>query len=168
MLYKTFTPQQLTLLMVKMKKQGFFFILIVIGLTSNGQTFAKVKTAELIKDLCDDKNVYRFFLSKHDQKIAAAPISKTALAEKLNAEVLFIKDSVTSNAKVWVTTFINCKGELVNCKVQSTINAPEFHEQVSKVFTSLGIWMPGQFKGSNVDTSLLWSFLITNGKFSLK
>jgi hypothetical protein len=42
----------------------------------------------------------------------------------------------------------------------------ELDQQIVDVFNSLGNWKAGKLNGSAVDTSMLYSFKIKNGKFT--
>jgi len=60
---------------------------------------------------------------------------------------------------------INCKGEVVQCKMDNKTKNPELDKQIEAVFNSLGSWKAGKLNGKEVDSSRLFSFKIKNGKF---
>jgi hypothetical protein len=67
-----------------------------------------------------------------------------------------------------VNIIINCKGEVVQCEIDNKTKYPELDNQIVAVFSSLGKWKPGKINGDRVDVSKLWSFVIENGKISIK
>ena len=62
---------------------------------------------------------------------------------------------------------VNCKGELVQCKMDNKTQSTELDQQIETLFNSLFSWKPGQLDGKPVDTSNLFSFKIENGKILL-
>jgi hypothetical protein len=63
---------------------------------------------------------------------------------------------------------INCKGQVVQCKMDNKTKNPELDKQIEAVFNSLGEWKPGKLKRRDVDTSKLYNFVITDGKVSFE
>ena len=61
---------------------------------------------------------------------------------------------------------INCKGEVVQCRMDNKTRSPELDAQIEAVFNSLGEWKPGKLKRKEVDTTRLFSFVIKDGKVS--
>ena len=61
---------------------------------------------------------------------------------------------------------INCKREVVKCKMDNKTKDSELDKQIEAVFNSLGNWKAGKLDGKEVDSSRLFSFKIKNGKIT--
>jgi hypothetical protein len=66
-----------------------------------------------------------------------------------------------------VNLIVNCKGELVRCVIDNKTKNPELDSQIVAVFSELKVWTAGKINNNSVDTSLLYSFVIKNGKITL-
>jgi hypothetical protein len=66
-----------------------------------------------------------------------------------------------------VSIIINCKGEVVQCKIDNKSKSPVLDEQVVTVFKTLTSWKAGKLNGKEVDSLKLWSFEIKKGKLTL-
>jgi hypothetical protein len=63
---------------------------------------------------------------------------------------------------------VNCKGELVQCRIDNKTQSEELDKQIVAVFAELKQWKAGTINGQTVDTVNLFSFTIKNGKISFK
>jgi hypothetical protein len=150
-----------------MKKISSVLVVLTICSASIAQFVARMEVKEPIKGICDEKNVYVVFSMFKDQEEAKCPLSKNEITKRLNAEVIFLKDSSTYQDKGMVNTIINCSGEVVKCEMDNKTKNSDLDQQIVAVFNSLGKWKPGKIKGEKVDTSRLWSFEIKNGQISI-
>lgn len=151
-----------------MKKIFFVLLLIQLGMLSYSQMVAKVEIKEKIEGLCDRKNVYSLFPMFGDQVEAVCSVPDSIIQERLNNEVQFLKDKPDYNDKGMVSILINCKGQVVQCKIDNNSKSPVLDDQVVNVFKTLTTWKAGKLNGKEVDSMRLWSFEIKNGKLTLK
>jgi hypothetical protein len=134
--------------------------------TTSAQFVARMEVKEPIPGLCNDKEVYVLFPSFKGQVEAVCPLSEEKILERLNSEVQFLKDNPTHEDKGMMGLVINCKGDVVQCKMDNKTKDPELDKQIETVFNSLGEWKAGKLKKKNVDTSKLFSFKIKDGKIT--
>ena len=153
---------------INMKKIYLILFATLCTLTSTAQFVAKMEVKEDIPGLCDKNEVYALFPSFKGQEEAVCPITKEQIIQKLNSEVAFLKDNPKYKDKGMIGLVINCKGEVVKCKIDNKTKSPELDSQIEAVFNALGIWKAGKLNGKEVDTSWLFSFKIKNGKFVLE
>jgi hypothetical protein len=149
-----------------MKQILFTLFTSTIYLTTVAQFVAKMEVKEPISGLCNDKEVYALFPSFKGQEEAVSPVTKEQILERLNNEIQYLKDNPKYDDKGMIGLVINCKGEVVNCKMDNKTKKPELDKQIEAVFNSLGKWSAGKLDGKEVDTSRLFSFKIKNGKIS--
>lgn len=142
-------------------------LMSVFYTTSFAQFVARMEVKEPIPGLCNDKEVYALLPSFKGQKEAVCPLSKEAIEERLNSEVQFLKDHSGYEDKGMMGLVINCKGDVVRCKMDNKTKSPELDQQIEAVFNSLGEWKAGKLNNRNVDTSKLFSFNIGKGKLAL-
>jgi hypothetical protein len=139
---------------------GFCFLC----LGSFAQFVARMEIKEHIDGLCDEKNVYAFLPMLKGQSEAVCPVSNATIRNRLENEVVFLKDSANYEGKGMVNIIINCKGDVVKCETDNKTKSPILDQQIVAVFNSLGKWKPGKLNGEKVDSSKLWSFKIEKGK----
>lgn len=138
----------------------------VLGTTvSYGQFVAKMEVKEPIEGLCNDKEVYALLPMLKGQEEAVCPVTKENILERLNREVQFIKDNPKYSDKGMIGLIINCKGQVVQCKMDNKTKNVELDKQIELVFNSLGEWKAGKLDSKEVDTSKLFSFKIKKGQF---
>ena len=66
-----------------------------------------------------------------------------------------------------VNLVINCKGELVQCKINDPKKkSEELDKQIVAIFKSFDTWKTGTFNGQNVDSADHFTFKIKNGILS--
>jgi hypothetical protein len=140
-------------------------LFMLASVYASGQFVARMEVKEKIPGVCDNKNVYVMFPMFEGQEPAKCPIKEKEILEKLNKEVNYLRDSASYNDKAMMGLVINCKGEVVQCKIDNKTRHPELDAEIEKVLNSLGEWKPGKLNGKKVDTSWLFSFNIVNGKF---
>lgn len=129
---------------------------------------ARVDIKEKIDGICDVKNVYSLFPMFGDQKEAICSVPDSVIEERLNKEVEFLTDKPKYNDKGMVSIIINCKGEVVQCKIDNETKSPILDEQVVNVFKTLTSWKAGKLNDKDVDSMRLWSFEIKKGKIKLQ
>lgn len=149
-----------------MKKTILILMTVLFGITASAQFVAKMEVKEDIPGICDKDEVYALFPSFKGQVEAVCPISKDEILKRLNAEVVFLKDNPKYKDKGMIGLIINCKGEVVKCKMDNKTKNIELDKQIEAVFNSLGEWKAGKLNGKEIDTSRLFSFKIKNGKFT--
>jgi hypothetical protein len=149
-----------------MKKLILAFITTTIYFVSSAQFVATMEVKEPIQGVCNAKGVYVLFPGFKGQEEAVCPLSKEDILKKLDAEVNYLQDKPDYNDKGMIGLIINCKGELVQCKMDNKTKDPVLDAQIETVFKSLGEWKAGKLKRRAVDTSKLFSFKIVNGKFT--
>jgi len=149
-----------------MKKTFLILLTSVFGLTASAQFVARMEVKEDIPGICDKNEVYALFPSLKGQVEAVCPLSKDEILQKLNADVSFLKDNPHYKGNGMIGLVINCKGEVVQCKMDNKTKIIELDKQIEAVFNSLGSWQAGKLNGKEVDTSRLFSFKIKNGKFT--
>jgi hypothetical protein len=151
-----------------MKKTLLMFAISIIGMTASAQFVAKMEVKEDIQGICDKSEVYVLFPSFKGQKQAVCPVSDDEIVRRLNTEVAFLKDKPTYQDKGMIGLVINCKGEVVKCKMDNKTQSPDLDKQIELVFNSLGTWKSGKLNGKAVDSSRLYSFEIINGVITIK
>ncbi len=149
-----------------MRKLFLTLLTILIYSTSFGQFVAKMEVKEPIEGICDANEVYALFPSFKGQDLAICPISKDKILERLNNEVQFLKENPKYKDKGMIGLVINCKGEVVRCKMDNKTKKTELDKQIEEVFNSLGSWKSGKLNGKKVDSSRLFSFKIKKRKFT--
>jgi DNA-binding protein YbaB len=150
-----------------MKKILLFLFLFQAAMVSYSQMVAKVEIKEKIDGICDSKNVYALFPMFGDQVEAACATADSTIENRLNAEVDFLKDKPKYTDKGMVSIIINCKGEVVQCKIDNKSKSTILDDQVVAVFKTLTAWKSGKLNGKEVDSLKLWSFEIKKGKLTL-
>lgn len=130
------------------------------------QFVARMEVKEPIHGICDKDEVYALFPGFGGQEEAVCPVSKDEILKRLNSEVQFLKDNPKFGGKGMIGVIINCKGEVVQCKMDNKTKSPELDKQIEAVFNSLGEWKAGKLNEKDVDSSKLFSFKIKNGKVS--
>lgn len=129
---------------------------------------ARMEVKQPIKGVCDNNNVIAILpLPNSNQTEAKAPKTDDEIQEELNEEVSFLKDKPAYADKGIIRLIVNCKGEMVQCQMDNKTQSPELDKQIVSVFAGLESWAPGQVNGKPVDTVVLYSFRIENGKIVL-
>ncbi len=146
-----------------MKCLIIFFLLI--STNSFGQFVAKMEVKEPIEGLCNPKEVYALLPMLQGQEEAICPVTEDEILKRLNEEVQFLKDNPKFSGKGMIGLIINCKGQVLQCKMDNKTKNAELDKQIEKVFNSLGEWKAGKLNGEEVDSSKLFSFKIKKGKF---
>jgi hypothetical protein len=151
-----------------MKKILTVLVLIQISLSAYTQIVARAEIKEKIDGICDIKNVYTLFPMFGDQVEAVCSVPDSTIEGKLNRDVEFLRDNPKYNDKGMVSIIINCKGEVVQCKIDNETKSPILDEQIVNVFKTLTSWKAGKLNGKEVDSLRLWSFEIKKGKVTLQ
>ena len=140
--------------------------IIFFSLHASAQFVAKMEVKEPIEGICDEKEVYAL-LPFDGQEKAICPVQENDIVKRLNSEVPFLKDNPKFKGKGMIGLIINCKGEVVQCKMDIKTKSPELDKQIEMVFNSLGEWKAGKLNGQKVDSSVLYSFKIKKGKITI-
>ena len=129
---------------------------------------ARMEVKEPIKGVCDNANVIVILpLPGNGQVQAIPPKTNEEITQELNSKVSFLKDKPDYEDKGMVNLVINCKGKLVRCEIDNKTKSPELDSQIVAVFAEMKIWTAGKIKNNSVDTAVLYSFEIKNGKITL-
>ena len=129
---------------------------------------ATMQVNEPIPGVCDNSRIIAILpIPGNGQVKAQSPMTSQEIEEQLNANVSFLKDKPDYNDKGMVNLIINCNGEMVRCEIDNKTKSPELDKQIVAVFATLKQWKAGTINGKPVDTSVLYSFKIVNGKLSL-
>lgn len=129
---------------------------------------ARMEVKEPINGLCDSRNVIAILpIPGNGQVEAKAPKTDEEVTLELNSEVSFLKDKPDYEDKGMVNLIINCKGELLKCQIDNKTKSPELDSQIVAVFAKMKIWTAGKVNNNAVDTVVLYSFTIKNGKIIL-
>jgi hypothetical protein len=151
-----------------MKKALFVFLITSTCLTASAQLVARMEMKEHVSGICNDQEVYGLFPNFKGQVESVCPISKEELVKRLNTEVVYLKENPKCKDKGMVDFLINCKGEVVQCRIGNRTKSPELDQQVLAVFKSLNKkWTAGTLDGKEVDSSILYAFKIKKGKITL-
>ncbi|MGC4104057.1 energy transducer TonB [Ferruginibacter sp.] len=150
-----------------MKKTLSVIVLFLLSLCSHAQMVARAEIKEKIEGICDIKNVYTLLPMFGDQVEAVCSVADSTIERRLNSEVEFLKDKPKYKDKGMVSIIINCKGEVVQCKIDNETKSTTLDEQIVAIFKTLTSWKPGKLNGKNVDSLRLWSFEIKKGQLTL-
>ena len=149
-----------------MKNSVIPFIFILLSTIANAQLIARAEIKEDIEGLCDKDNVYAL-LPFAGQVEASCGLRDLDIQNKLNEKVQYLKDNPKFKGKGMVQIIVNCKGEVVSCKMDNKTKDPELDKQILDVFKNLANWKAGTLDGKPVDSLVLFSFEIKKGKFVL-
>lgn len=163
--------------MKKFNLRSILFSLLAISVVTSCGTsksssmnnfVARMQVDEPIEGVCDNSNVLVILpLENNGQVEARASISDEEIMNELNAKVSFLKDNPNYEDEGMVNLIINCKGEMVRCQIDNETKSPELDEQIVAVFSKLKKWTPGKLHEKSVDTMVLYSFKIKNGKIDI-
>ena len=147
-----------------MKKILVATALLLAGYGATAQFVAKLEVTEEVKGICDKHDVYTLLPMFKGQVEAACPVSKEGLEYRLNSGVPFLADNPKYKDEGMIGLYINCKGQVVKCKMDNKTKNPELNQQIETVFSNLGEWKAGTLNGHKVDSYKLFSFKIKKGK----
>jgi hypothetical protein len=150
-----------------MKKIISIVLFVQMSVCSFSQFVARADIKENIDGICDKKNVYALLPMFKEQKLAVCSVKDAAIEQMLNDSVQFTKDNPNYNDKGMVSIIINCKGEVIQCKIDNKTQSPVLDDQIVNVFKLLITWQAGKLNGKKVDSIRLWSFEIKDGKIKL-
>lgn len=163
-----------------MKNQKLLFIstcFIAIGIlhscassknSSMNNMVARMQVDTPIPGVCDNNNVIAILpISGNGQVKAVGPKTDAEITLELNAKVTYLKDKPSYVDKGMVSIIINCKGEMVQCKIDNKTQSPELDSQIVAVFAEMKVWTPGKMYDKPIDTVELYSFTIKDGKIIL-
>jgi len=153
-----------------MKNIFLSVLLILLSLFSySQQMIARAEIKEPIDGICDIKNVYVLFSMLDKAQIdAVCTVPDSTIESRLNNEVEFIKEKPKYKDKGMINIIINCKGEVVQCKIDNKSKSPILDEQVLNVFKTLTSWKAAKLNNKDVDSLRLWSYEVKNGKIILQ
>lgn len=140
-------------------------MITLFSINASAQFVAKMEVKEPIEGICNEKEVYAL-LPFDGQEKAICPVSENDILKRLNSEIQFLKDNPKFKGKGMIGLIINCKGEVVQCKMDNKTKSAELDKQIEEVFNSLGEWKAGKLNGKKVDSSVLYSFKIKKGKIT--
>ena len=150
-----------------MKKSVILFFAIFIFKAATAQMIITMEVKEPIPGTCNEKTIYALGGFK-GQVPAVPPITKTEMEKKLTGELAFFKENPTYKGKLMMNCIINCKGEMVQCKVDNKSGNDQLDQQVLAIFNTFKTWKPGTLNGNAVDCSELLSIYIKKGKIKIE
>ena len=133
----------------------------------SAQLLATVEVKEPIPGACSATKLYALFSGFKGQVEPKCPLSKAEIEAKLNSEVQIIKDAPKTKGKLMISCVVNCKGEMVQCKVDNKSSNAELDKQVLMIFKALQKWTPGTLDGKEVDCEELYSIEVKKGVIRL-
>ena len=143
-------------------------ILVSCG-TSNSSfnnMVATVQVKEPMEGICDNSKVYAILpFDGNGQEEAEHAMSNEQLIKRLNEEVQFLSENSSFNSEGMINVWINCKGQLVKVETDKETGTPELDKQILSIFRTLEKWSPATMHGTPVDSMLIYSFEIKDGKF---
>ena len=146
-----------------MKNSILILVVLLVSLSVKSQFVAKMEMKVAIEGICNKNEVYALFPSLDGQVEAMCSMTEEEILKKLNKEIKFLKENKKFRAKGMIGLIINCKGEVLECKMDNTTGNKELDKQIEEIFNSLGNWKSGTLDGKSVDSSLLFSFKIKKG-----
>jgi hypothetical protein len=148
---------------------------LIIGITLlfssvsiSAQFIAELQLDEPVEGICNMKHIYSLFPMFDGQEEAICPITKEQVLARLNSEIQFLKENPKFKSKGMIDLLINCKGEVVQCKMDTKTKDKNLDKQIEALFSKLGKWKAGKLDGRPVDSSLLYSFKIKKGKVTFE
>ena len=123
----------------------------------------RIQEEDPIEGVCNQNELYTLFDFFDGQEEAVCPVSEEEILQRLNSELTFLKDNPNHKDKGSVALIINCKGELVRCKMSDSTKSIELDDQIIAVFNSLGEWKVGKLNRTDVDSSVSFYFKIKKG-----
>lgn len=148
-------------------KIAFLITSVLFAQWSSAQFVARMEAKEPIAGVCDIKNIIVPFSAFKGQEAAVSPISEKEIEKKLNGGLKFLAEHPDYSDKGMIGLIVNCKGEVVQCKMDNKTASEELDTQIENIFRSLGEWKAGKLDGKPVDTSNLFSFTIKKGRLTL-
>ena len=152
---------------------GLVAIVLICSCTSSRNSsmnnmVARLQVEEPIEGVCDNANVIAILpLPGNGQVKAKAPKTEEELTKELNAKVTYLEGKTDYEDKGMVGLIVNCKGELVRCQIDNKTKSPELDSQIVAVFAEMKSWTEGTINKNPVDTSVLYSFTIKDGKITV-
>ena len=98
------------------------------------------------------------------QTEAVAPMTDEQLEKELNSSVTFLKDKKDYEDKGMLNIIINCKGEMVRCEIDNKTKSTDLDNEILAVFLKMKVWKAAKMGSKSVDSMVLYSFTIENGK----
>jgi hypothetical protein len=148
-------------------------ILVIASVLVYGATHAQfvarmeVKDSDTLTGVCDRKNIYTMFSMFKGQEEAVCAVKDKDIEKRLNEEVQYLKSNKVKEDKGMVNIIISCEGDVVRCETDNKTKNEELDKQILAVFLSLKDWKPAKLNGKKVDSLLLYSYDIKNGKIEL-
>jgi|ERR1043165_4689191 hypothetical protein len=146
-------------------KKAIVLLPVFLSFIVSAQLVATVQLKEDVPGICNKNEVYALFPSFKGQEKAVPTLNKEQLLAKLNSDVKFLQDNPKYRDKGMLFIMLNCKGKVVQCKMDIKTKSPELDRQIVDVFNAMGDWQPGKLNGKEVDSSELFSFKIKAGRF---
>lgn len=143
-------------------------VFLVSSLTYSAQFVAELQLDAPVEGICNMKHIYSLFPSFEGQVEAVPPLSIDELKAKLTTEVHYLKENPKTKTKGMISLLVNCKGEVVQCEMDTKTKSNVLDQQLVAFFRNLGIWEAGKLDGNAVDSSILFAFTIKKGVVSFE
>ncbi|HYF68982.1 MAG TPA: hypothetical protein VD884_12650 [Ohtaekwangia sp.] len=107
-----------------MKKLLLILFTLTTSYAASAQFVAKMEIKEPISGLCN-QDVYVLIPGLKGQAPAQCSLTEALMNEKLNTEIPFLKEHPAYNDKGMIGLIINCKGQMVQCKMDNKTKSSE-------------------------------------------
>lgn len=151
-----------------MKRLFSVIFSILIYQAASAQFVARMqpKDTDTLTGVCDRNNIITVLPMFKDQKEAVCSVSEKEIEKRLNTEVSYLTTHLDDDKGI-VGIVINCKGEVIQCKIDNKTKSEELDRQILAVFLTLTNWKPAKISGEKVDSMRLFGFDIEKGKIVL-
>lgn len=150
-------------------KRGILIILVsFLFKTLNAQFVPLVKPSENKDMLCDSANIYFLQTNTLTHKVLTSVFNIPEIEAKIKAEVFLLKEKIDLSDECMLSVIVNCKNELVSCKIEMKSKETELDLQICKVFKSLKKWTAGEISDRKVDSYRQYKIKIINGEIFIE
>ena len=150
-----------------MKKGFIILVTLFISLSASAQLVQVAANTEPIEGACNKSQIYGLQSAYTGQQEPICPLGVEGIISRLNMEVAFLKQNLGYSDNGMVNLVINCKGEIVSCKMDYKTKNLELDKQIMTVFKTLGQWKAGKLNDMEVDSYKQIGFKIEDSVFSL-
>lgn len=142
------------------------FLLVSVSYVS-AQAIATTEIKENNENICKPEKVYTVIPTLADEYAPGQPLKRKKMEAQMNKEMESLQSMPDTAVKGMLTLVINCRGEVAQAYTDLKDEFPELDKEITAQIMSMGNWKPGVFKKKKVDTMLLVSFTVKDGKIEL-
>jgi uncharacterized ParB-like nuclease family protein len=129
---------------------------------SNQMMVATMEVKEPIEGVCDNDKVYALsimsMMNPESATDATCSMTEDEMQKRLNEEVAFLRENPNFNGKGMVGMIINCKNEMVQCRISNKTESEVLDAQILAVFKT--------FLSRSLPHQVFCHFLLLNHEFS--